>query len=96
MSFQQKENSASIFRNTRKRDDKDAEYTGQALIDGKHYWVNVWVNETKTKQKFFSCKFKPKEQSERKTDGSQPAPNPPPDEDDVPFNQRGASLYARS
>jgi hypothetical protein len=58
--------SAVLFRNERKRDDKDPDYTGSAEVAGVQYWLSAWVNEGGPQSKmagkrFFSIKFRPKE-----------------------------------
>ena len=53
-----------LFRNKEKRDGKkDADYRGNATVEGVEYWLDAWVNEPKSGgDKFLSVKFKAKEQ----------------------------------
>ncbi len=55
-------NTGVLFKNKRRQNDKQPEYTGNANIDGTEYWVNAWVKTSgKTGEKFFSFSFKAKE-----------------------------------
>jgi len=38
-------------------------YGGDMKLDGKEYWINAFLNETKTGKKVYDLKFKPKEQT---------------------------------
>lgn len=53
--------SGIIFKNPDKTaGDKRPEYKGEAVIDGKEFWISAWVKEGK-KGKFFSIAYKPKQ-----------------------------------
>jgi hypothetical protein len=52
-------NRFALFKNTNKRDDKDADYSGSVNIDGREFWLNGWIKEG-AKGKFFSGTVKPK------------------------------------
>lgn len=60
MAFEKTDNSGAIFRNERRDNDKQPTHSGNALIDGKEYWISAWVKDGK-KGKFFSLAFKPKD-----------------------------------
>ncbi len=60
MAYEQRDNSGSLFKNTRKQTANHPDYDGQALIGGVEYWVKGWVKEGK-KGKFFSLAFTPKQ-----------------------------------
>ena len=81
MSYEQKDNTGSLFKNDRKESDKHPDYTGTALIDGRDYWISAWLKEGK-KGKFFSFAFKPKDFAQKaapaKTAGEEM-------NDDIPF-----------
>jgi len=88
MAYEQKPNSGILSRNEKMREGKqDAEFKGSALIDGIEYWVDAWVNEFKSGanqgKKYFSLKFRLKEQ--RSGESSQQSRQAPPDDMDVPF-----------
>ena len=57
------DNSGALFKNDRKRPDRqDPDYTGTAELAGVAYYVDAWVNDVKTQpgRKFLKLKFKPK------------------------------------
>lgn len=63
MAYTQKDNTATIFRNDRKRDGKqDPDFTGSAIINGEAFWVDMWTKPPKDDKKgFFSVSFRPKD-----------------------------------
>jgi uncharacterized protein (DUF736 family) len=65
MSYEQRDNSGSLFKNDRKEQDSHPDYTGSAKIDGKEFYINAWVKESKNGKKFFSFSFKAKLMSDR-------------------------------
>ena len=86
-------NRFALFKNDRKRDDKDADYTGSVNIDGTEYWLNGWVKEGQ-KGKFFSGTIRPKQQAAQRQSPPQKRPDPistgrprndDPMDDSVPF-----------
>lgn len=77
-----RENSGSLFRNTRKREGKqDADFAGSAIVNGVEYWVDMWTKPPKDDKKgFFSLSFRAKEprgQSQQKPNGAPGRPQPP-------------------
>lgn len=77
------DNSGALFKNDRRQNDKQPEYSGNLTINGVEYWLSAWVKEGKS-GKFFSLSVKPKEaKSEAK-----PAPRQSVREemsDEIPF-----------
>lgn len=61
MAYEQKNNSGSVFKNQKKQNDKHPDFTGQALIDGKAYWVSAWGKTDKNDNAWFSFSFQDKE-----------------------------------
>lgn len=56
------ENRWSLFRNERKSEDKDPDYTGSLNVDGVEFYLNGWLKESKKDgKKFFSGNIKKKE-----------------------------------
>ena len=58
--------SGVLFKNEDKREGhKDADYRGNAEVDGVQYWLNAWVNESQDgTKKFMKIRFKPKEKKQ--------------------------------
>ncbi len=82
MKYEMKEGSFSLFPNDKKRDEKDADWSGTIkLADGVEYWFNGYAKVTKTGRNYISGKIgKPKQQ------GFTPRGNDEmPRDGDVPF-----------
>ncbi len=83
MAYEQRELSGSCFVNDRKQSDNHPDWSGSALIDGKHYWVSMWDKTTSNGRQMRSLSFKPKEpqggkaQSTPPRESSAPAQRPP-------------------
>lgn len=60
MSYEQKPNTGSLFKNDKKEKDTHPDRTGTALIDGVAYWVSAWTKEGKN-GKWQSLAFKKKD-----------------------------------
>jgi uncharacterized protein (DUF736 family) len=61
--YEQKPNTASLFRNERKEKDTHPDHKGTANIEGVEYWMDAWINTTKEGKKYFGIKFKRKEEA---------------------------------
>ena len=86
MSYEQKDNSGSLFKNDDQREGKqDPTHKGSARLAGVDYWISAWVNESKKDgRRYFGLKFKPKErQPEAATEAKAPAADDFNDE--IPF-----------
>lgn len=70
MAYEKKPESGALFKNDRKEKDSHPDYKGDALIDGKLWWVSAWINESKSGTKYMSMSFKLKEPM------NSPAPEP--------------------
>ncbi len=54
-------NRGALFKNDKKEKDSDADYRGNINIDGKEFWLNAWIKESKKDgKKFMSLSVKPK------------------------------------
>lgn len=78
--FEQRDNSGTLFRNDRRQNDKQPEYSGDGVINGVPMWISAWVKEGKN-GKFFSMAFKPKEERQPKREQYRSESSG----DDVPF-----------
>jgi len=78
----------ALFKNAEKEVATHPDYKGTANIGGEEFWVDAWLDESRTGLKYLSLRFKPKQpkQSERaapKHDFDDP-PEKPPFNDDLP------------
>jgi hypothetical protein len=81
MAYEQRDMSGSIFKNTRKENDKQPTMTGSAMIGGVEYWVSGWTKVDKNHEKWVSLAFKEKQPA-----GEKPAAKTSYDTDDeIPF-----------
>jgi uncharacterized protein (DUF736 family) len=63
MSNYDNNNSGAIFKNDKRETENHPMYKGSLNVEGKEYWVSVWVNTSqKSGQKYMSLKLNPKEQ----------------------------------
>lgn len=80
MSYVQKYNSGTLFKNDRKDKDSHPDRKGTAMIDGVEYWVSGWIKNG-AKGQFLSLSFK-----KRETRAAGTAPQRNDDmNDDIPF-----------
>jgi uncharacterized protein (DUF736 family) len=63
MSYEQKDNSGSLFKNNRKEKDTHPDYTGSALVNGVPMWLSAWIKRDKNGNAYMSCSFKPKDEN---------------------------------
>jgi hypothetical protein len=65
MSYEQRDNSGSLFKNDRKEQPNHPDYTGTAKVQGREFYMSAWLKESKSGKKFMSFAFKPKLASDR-------------------------------
>ena len=76
-------NRGSLFKNTKKEEDRHPDYNGSINVEGTEYWLNAWIKESKKDgTKFFSLSVKEKQDSPRQS--SAPTRKTKTD-DDLPF-----------
>jgi hypothetical protein len=83
MSYTQRDNSGSMFKNERKEKETHADYRGECLIDGKEYYMDVWLKVADSGRKWMSLSFKPK--GGPKQQARQEPRRPQFDDSDIPF-----------
>jgi len=84
MAYEPKDNSGSLFKNTRPQNEKSPPLSGNAMIGGVEYWVSGWTKTDKNGEKWISFAFKQKNPSAAQAQ-PQPAPTLDLDEDSIPF-----------
>ena len=61
MTYEQKENSGSLFKNDERKTDSHPNARGSAKIDGVEYWVSAWTKRDKNGNPWQSLSFTKKE-----------------------------------
>lgn len=72
MTYERKDNTFSAFKNKRKEEKTHADLTGEAMIDGQMYWINIWKKTDKNGDTWLSGSIRKKnakqETAKAKTD----------------------------
>lgn len=58
MAYEQKDNSGSLFKNDRKQQPAQPDYTGKGIVNGKDVYISAWVKKAKSGMSFFSISFR--------------------------------------
>jgi uncharacterized protein (DUF736 family) len=66
--MEQKDNSAALFFNDRKRSENSPDFSGKALINGKTIYVSCWKKVAKNGSEYLSLSFT----EPKKEDGNAP------------------------
>ena len=85
--YEQKDNSGSLFKNDKREKDTHANARGKAMIGGVMYYIDAWTNES-AKGKYQSLKFKPIDPAQQSAPAQIKSQQPggfPDGIDDVPF-----------
>ena len=90
MAYQRKDNTFSAFKNTRRSKDTHPQLTGDAMIDGQAYWVNVWTKKDKNGDTYISGSIQKKDLSKAKDAVKSGGDD---FEDSIPFNKREDIYY---
>ncbi len=91
MAYEAKEGDVSIFKNSKKTEDKHPDYTGKALIKGETMYLSLWLKQREGGEVFFSGRIEPRRERQEtpvedpfnpKTDKPKAQAQPT---DDLPF-----------
>jgi len=90
MAFEVRDNTGSLFKNEKKDKDTHPDYTGNAMIEGREFWISAWLKTGKNGTKFFSFAFKPKDFAQKEARKPDPISTGRPrqndmDDDIIPF-----------
>lgn len=80
--YEVRDMSGSAFKNRNRRNDNDSNYSGTVKIEGKEYWINVWVKKDKNDQPWFSYSFRGKKAASEPSSSKQ---DQIIDDSDLPF-----------
>ena len=83
MAFEQKDNSGSIFKNRKPKNEKSPPLTGNAMVGGVEYWVSAWTKTDKNGEKWISFSFQAKNPSSEQV---RHRPVAEVLDDDIPFD----------
>lgn len=83
-----KENRGVIFKNYKKTAKEHPDYRGEINVNGEHYEISLWVNESKEGKKYFAATIK--EPYQNQAPAAPAAPQPDIDaaqemDNDLPF-----------
>ncbi len=79
--MERKNNTAALFKEEEKKNEKGPDYTGMGLIEGKELRLAAWINEAKNSgKKYLSIAF-----SEPMVQEAKQAKASVDDDDDIPF-----------
>jgi hypothetical protein len=80
--FQTKPNTGALFRDERKANEEDRDYSGAVNVDGTEYWLSGWIKQSKkTGKKYLSIAVKPKDESVKRA----AAQSKPDFNDEIPW-----------
>ena len=80
MAYETRDNSGSMFKNTRKEKETHADMSGEIMVNGKLYWINGWRKVDKNGNPWYSMSVKEKGDRPKEA-GTKAAPI----DDDIPF-----------
>jgi hypothetical protein len=80
MAYETKNNSGSMFKNTRKERETHADMSGEIMVDGKLYWLNGWRKIDKNGNPWYSVSVRDKSAKPQESKTQSTAVD-----DDIPF-----------
>lgn len=81
MAYELRNNSGSMFKNSRKEKDTHADMTGEIMVDGKTYWLNGWRKIDKNGNPWYSVAVREKTPKQESSEAKSA-----PIDDDIPFD----------
>lgn len=88
MAYEQRNNNGSLFKNDRKNNERQPDYTGNAIINGKNMRVSAWIKKSQNGTAFMSLAFEEVNGAYQQGAPHRSAPAPQnlePQPDDIPF-----------
>jgi uncharacterized protein (DUF736 family) len=58
--YEQKDLSGALFKNKRKTSNTHADYAGSVTVNGVEYFLDAWLKEAKSGEKYMSLRLKAK------------------------------------
>jgi hypothetical protein len=81
-----RENHGVLFKNKNKEKDTHSDYDGVINVEGKEFWLNAWINTSKSGMKYMAVTVRPRlakgEKPALKVVGGTDTPDP---DDEIPF-----------
>lgn len=66
----------ALFKNDKKSQENQPDYTGKINIDGKDYWLSAWLKTAESGRKYMSLSATPKEAQEAQQERRPPPKSP--------------------
>ena len=65
-SYKHRDNAGALFKNKRKEQENHPDYKGEMNVGGKMFWLNAWLNTSRTGEKYLAIRLSVKEQQQDK------------------------------
>ena len=78
MAYEQRNNSGSLFKNDRKNNERQPDYNGNAIINGKTMRISAWIKKSQNGTTFMSLAFEEVNGAYQQNAPQQTAPAPAP------------------
>ena len=80
-------NRGSLFKNTKKEEEKHPDLNGSINVNGTDYWISAWKKTSKAGSPYYSLSVREKQerQSSQPTRKAKPTNVDPDFDDDLPF-----------
>lgn len=67
--YEMKDNTFTLFKNTKKDSEKHPDYTGEIMVNGKKERLSAWINEAKSGLKYISGRIDAPYEGGKKSSG---------------------------